>query len=61
MGKSKYSYEERMEIGRRIYERELTRFSAAAKYDISPDTARNYLRYYKAVLEETEQELQSQS
>ena len=57
MGKSKYSYEERMEIGRRIYERELTRFSAAAKYDISPDTARNYLRYYKAVLAEAEQKI----
>lgn len=59
MGKSKYSLEKRMEIGRRIYERELTRFSAAAKYDISPDTARNYLRYYKAVIAETEQNLQT--
>lgn len=57
MAKSKYSYEERMEIGRRFYDRELNRFSAAAKYDISPDTARNYLRYYKAVLTESEQKL----
>jgi hypothetical protein len=39
-----------MEIGREMYETGLTRFAAAAKYDISPYTARDYLREYKARL-----------
>ncbi|MBP3897973.1 MAG: hypothetical protein J6D57_09145 [Mogibacterium sp.] len=56
MAKSKYSPEERLKIGKKMYERELTRFTAAAKYDISPDTARNYMRFYKAVLAESGRE-----
>ena len=43
--------EERLKIGERICNRELTKYTAAAKYGISPYTARDYLRMYKAKLE----------
>ena len=44
----KYKKEERLVIGRRIYEGELTLATAAIKYDINLYTARDYLRLYKA-------------
>lgn len=44
----KYNKEERLDIGRQIYERELTMAAAATKYDVSLYTARDYLRLYKA-------------
>lgn len=44
----KYSKEERLDIGRRIYQGEMTLASAATKYDINLYTARDYLRLYKA-------------
>lgn len=44
----KYKKEERLEIGRRIYEGEITLASAATEYDINLYTARDYLRIYKA-------------
>jgi len=43
----KYSKEERLEIGRRIYEGELSRYEAAAEYGIGSDTARQYMRLYR--------------
>lgn len=49
MGKSRYTYEERLAIGCRIYNKELNRFQAAAQYQISVDSARNYMRMYRAV------------
>jgi len=44
----KYTKEERLEIGRRIYEGELTVAMAAEEYEINIYTARDYLRSYKA-------------
>ena len=44
----KYTRDERLEIGRRIYEGELSRFEAAAECEIGCDTARNYMRMYRA-------------
>lgn len=44
----KYSKEERLDIGRRIYQGEMTLATAATKYDINIYTARDYLRLYKA-------------
>ncbi len=43
----KYNLEQRREIGRRIYEGELTRYEAASEYGIGPDTARDYMRSYR--------------
>lgn len=43
----KYSKEERLEIGRRIYEGEMTRYEAGEKYGISSNTARDYMRLYR--------------
>lgn len=43
----KYSKPERLDIGRRIYEGELTRFEAAEEYGISDMTARDYMRMYR--------------
>lgn len=43
----KYTEEERLEIGRRIYEGELTRYEAAAQYEIHEQTARTYMRMYR--------------
>ena len=43
----KYTKEERLDIGRRIYEGEITRFQAAEEYDISEGTARDYMRLYR--------------
>ena len=44
----KYSKEQRLEIGRRIYQGEITLATAATEYDINLYTARDYLRLYKA-------------
>ena len=43
----KYSKEERLDIGRRIYDGEISRYEAAEQYGIDPDTARNYMRLYR--------------
>lgn len=43
----KYTKEERLDIGRRIYEGELSRYQAAEEYGISDQTARNYMRQYR--------------
>lgn len=43
----KYTREERLDIGRRIYEGELSRYQAANAYGISEMTARDYMRLYR--------------
>ena len=43
----KYTLEERLDIGRRIYDGELSRYEAAAQYGIGEQTARNYMRMYR--------------
>lgn len=43
----KFTKEERLEIGRRIYNGELSRYEASEKYGICIDTARNYMRLYR--------------
>ena len=43
----KYTKEEKLNIGRRIYEGELTRYQAAEEYDIGENTARPYMRMYR--------------
>ena len=43
----KYTKEERLDIGRRIYENELSRYQAAEEYGISDLTARDYMRLYR--------------
>ena len=40
----KYTHEERLEIGRRIYTGEISKYQAAAEYEINYQTARNYTR-----------------
>ena len=42
----KYTAEERLDIGRRIYNGEIRRYEAALQYGISDQTARNYMRMY---------------
>jgi transposase len=44
----KYTVEERMDIGRRVHEGELRRREAAAKYQISEYTVRDYVGMYRA-------------
>lgn len=43
----KYTKDEKMEIGRRIYHGELTRNQAAEEYGIGEYTARDYMRMYR--------------
>lgn len=43
----KYTKEQRLQIGKRIYEGEISRFEAAEKYGIGSDTAREYMRLYR--------------
>jgi len=43
----KYTEEERLDIGRRIYEGEMDRYEAARIYGISDYTARDYMRLYR--------------
>ena len=38
----KYSKEERLEIGRKIYKKEISKYEASEIYNIGVDTARNY-------------------
>ena len=45
----KYTKEERLDIGRQIYEGEMTRYQAAEVYGIGDQTARNYMRLYRDV------------
>ena len=42
----KYKPEERIEIGRKIYQSELNRYEAAKLYGISEETARKYAQLY---------------
>ena len=42
-----YTKEERLEIGRRIYTGEITRYQAAAEYGICEGSARTYMRLYR--------------
>lgn len=46
----KYTKEERMQIGKEIFQGEMTKAKAAVKYNINIYTARDYLRLYKASL-----------
>ena len=43
----KYTLEERLDIGRRIYDGEITKYQAAAEYGISDQSARDYMRLYR--------------
>ena len=43
----KYTKEERLDIGRRIYTGELSRYEASEKYGININTARDYMRLYR--------------
>ena len=43
----KYTKEQRLDIGRRIYDGEISRYEAAEEYGISEQTARNYMRMYR--------------
>ncbi len=43
----KYERAERLDIGRRIYEGELSRYEAAERYRIDVNTARDYMRLYR--------------
>ena len=44
-----YTKEERLNIGQRIYNGEITRYQAAEEYGISDQTARDYMRLYRNV------------
>jgi len=43
----KYTKEQRLDIGRRIYNGEISKYDAAVQYDISHQTARDYMRLYR--------------
>ena len=43
----KYTLEERLDIGHRIYDGELTKYAAAEQYGISENCARDYMRLYR--------------
>lgn len=43
----KYTKEQRLDIGRRIYYSEISQYEAAEEYGISEQTARNYMRMYR--------------
>lgn len=43
----KYTEEERLNIGKRVYNGEINRYQAATEYGISNQTARNYMRQYR--------------
>ncbi len=43
----KYTKEQRLDIGRQIYDNELSRYEAAERYNISDQTARDYMRMYR--------------
>lgn len=44
-----YTREERLEIGKQIYNNEISKSDAAIKYKISEGTARDYMRLYRDV------------
>ena len=44
----KYRLEERLDIGCRIYNGEISRYQAAEEYGISDQTARDYMRLYRS-------------
>lgn len=44
-----YTQEERLDIRRRIYNNEITRYEAAEEYGISDQTARTHMRLYRAI------------
>ena len=43
----KYTLEQRLEIGRRIYENEISRYEAAEEYGIDFNSARDYMRLFR--------------
>lgn len=43
----KYTQEQRLKIGKRIYDGEITRYQAALEYGIGDCTARDYMRLYR--------------
>ncbi len=43
----KYTKEQRLDIGRRIYDGEMTKYQVAEQYEISDQTARDYMRLYR--------------
>ena len=43
----KYTKEQRLDIGRRVYDGEITKYEAAEEYGISDQTARDYMRQYR--------------
>lgn len=45
----KYTKEQRLDIGRRIYDGELTAYQASEEYDINHYTARNYMWLYRDI------------
>lgn len=42
-----YTYAERLKMGHRIYEGEITRYQATAEYRINDQTACSYMRMYR--------------
>lgn len=44
-----YTREERLDIGKQIYNNEISKSDAAIKYKISEGTARDYMRLYRDV------------
>ena len=45
----KYTKLERLEIGRRVYNGELTRYQAAEEYGLNDNTVRSYMRMYRDI------------
>ena len=45
----KYTKEERLDISRKIYDGEISRYEAAELYGINDQTARNYMRLYRDI------------
>ena len=43
----KYTREQRLDIGKRVYEGEINKYQAATEYGFSEQTARNYMRQYR--------------
>lgn len=46
---TKFTKEERLEIGKRIYNNEISVYDAATEYDINWYTARDYMREYRSL------------
>ena len=51
-----YTREERLNIGRQIYNNEISRGDAAIKYKISEGTARDYMRLYRPAAQKPDSE-----